>query len=149
MLTFTQHQRALREHFFGSTRGKFGYCEIFKNPSLAEYLDAGERMDASIHMREHGGKQVYTAGIATSRDLFVWDRETGEHLEVAAAIVPPLPPNWLPLYLYYYPLSETLGVSLSKFSIEGRLSYAPAWPRLLSILQANPAFRIFKHIVEY
>ena len=126
----------LHERFYKSFDGRFGYVEVYKNPTITEL----EEMSKGNNWRQLGA-------IATDKDLYVWDRQEGEHDEVKRTISG-LPPRWVPLYLYYKHSTRSCEVLLSRYSA-AKVGLEYDEDELVAFCKAHPAFKIFSNIRAY
>lgn len=132
MKTFNQFNEA----FYKGERGRFGYVEIYKNPTKSE-------------MREINPRSGHELGaIVSGKNLYVWDRDKAEHADVKY-LMPRVSKDWYPLYLYYNHKDKSVRVSVSSFSMygSGRPTYNEK--QIVDYCRKHPAFKIFSKVELY
>lgn len=128
MKTFIQF---LAEKFFRGTKGRYDYTEIFVNPTATELIELS-----------HGDTDTQIGAWVVGRNLYVWDREQGEHSDVRSTIK--ADSSSLPLYLYYAKNANVIGVDVSAFSMHSMDQFNINTDEIVNHCQKHPAFKNFK-----
>lgn len=135
MLTFSQF---LTEVFLTGVDGRFGYSEIYVNPTSSELRELAH---------EDGGQ---VGGILTAKNFYAFDRNGAEHIDAAHSI-PKLPSDWIPLYLYYAYNARPRQISLTvaAFSSLGRSLSVNNDAKLMKFAKAHRAFKGFNLVTRF
>jgi hypothetical protein len=145
MLSF---RRFLAEKFLQGAEGKHRYTEIFINPSPDELLIVGNRhTPVSSQLFYLGKNYVFFGGILADRNLYVFDREAGEHQDVADALGDKLPyKEWLPLDMYYWPKLKTGAVIISRYTLSNMMGHStePSAEQYVEVGRHPVVKRLFK-----
>ena len=126
----------LQERFYKGVNGRFGYVEIFKNPTLDE-------IESIVKHRP----RWELGGIAAKTDLYVWDRVDCDHTDAKRAIGT-VGVGWIPLYLYYDSRYRSVEVVLAKYTAE-RLDLSLDDDQTVALMRTHPAFKIFTRVNKY
>lgn len=146
---------SLREHlhekFLKGLKGTYGYTEIYQNPTLNELVEFGDKHasnSTSIIGDVRYGKTVYLyRGIYTDTDLYLWHEEKCEH-EDAAEALPKIQNRYTPIYLQYYPETQTALISFSVWSSRPGITSIRNIKTLVKAARSHRAFKAFKYVGE-
>ena len=156
MITFL---RFINEVFLKGFQGNYGYSDVYQNPTPNELTQLGRPEHCGgpygePHLMQYGDKYYYSGGILNKDGLYAFNRNTSEH-DQAKYQVPDLGTHWIPLYLHYFAGTNVMALSLSLFSLTGpaRDQYNKAHAnhdhQLLLQIAKHPAFRQYKHVVDF
>jgi hypothetical protein len=144
----------LHEKFLKGQKGAFDYTDVFEDPTREELKTVGHRTPAPIGTERYGRPCLSVGGILTPQHLYAFNRETAEHREVAFGIIespridmPKIPWDWVPIYLLYFPQTETVDISFASFSASHLRGKEPTAEALVMQARSHPAFKIFKQVV--
>ena len=132
MLNFKQF--VIREDFFKGVKGEYDYIEVFKNPTRAEMKEVST-----------GSAHQQIGAIVTGRNLYVWNRNSGDHADVKG-VVPRVREDWLPLYLYYNASKNSVEIDVSSFSMHSTERFDYKVSDMVEICKKHPAFKIFDKV---
>jgi hypothetical protein len=117
MLTFLQF---LTEKFLMGTSGRYGYCEVYKNAKVDDLEKVGERTQPPYKYEKYGTSCYYSAAWITDKDFIVFDRKTNHHNDIkndyAVTKKTGDLSDAIPVYVYWFPSSQTLVLALSSYS---------------------------------
>jgi hypothetical protein len=148
MLNFTKF---LAEVFYKGVDSYDGYCEVWRNPTDNELIQsAGGRPRAGYQtaedlIKKFGKNCYYIGALVTSKAVYCFNRDEFSH-SAAMGVLKDIPDDLLTLYLYYFPYSNSIGVSTSGFSSPKQ---PPPAKTLMPRLRAMPWFRRFDNVWNY
>lgn len=144
----------LTEKFLKGYKGRFDYTDVYINPARSELLYVGHQVPAPLGTEAYGRPCLHMGGILTKTKLIVFNRESAEHQGIVSDIrttqmlgMPDLGREWIPVYLHYFPPTQTVDISFASYSAHHLRGNEPSTEELVSMARSHPAFKIFKKIV--
>lgn len=142
----------LTEIFYKGIDARSGYCEVWKNPTDNEMIQAAVRPQDSWSsepslQKKFGKKNYYLGALVTAKDVYIFNRD--EHQHAGAMQIfdgKPVPSELLTLYFYYFPESDALGIGTSGFSSPRQ---PPPAKTLMPRLRAMKWFNRFDNVFNY
>jgi len=140
--------------FIDGSFGDAGYAEIFINPSGREIRSSSSPQGKASpnyvpKFEKLGGVPFYSsAAILTPEDWYLWNREYATHQKIKAQLADLLRgvTSVIPVYAYYLAKSNTLVISIAKFSLGMGERYTV--PAIKRVVKSNRHLRQFHVIVD-
>lgn len=111
---------SMRESFAFGVSTKYGYAEVWKNPTRREIMDGVQtqtKVGGGRASAQYGERFRYFAGIITPTDWYAWDRDRATHSDVREELDMKFSDTKpMPVYCGYYHETNTLLLEMARWS---------------------------------